>query len=175
MRMSRERIFHLTDLIVKELESNPAVQVKNHDDLRPEIMRALTEESKVLWLTDRQRGQQTGGQKAFSGENPPRGAAISYYLKSAPSGDVKIAIADATGRTLRTIDGTKRAGINRVTWNLTAQGGQGAGGGFAGGRGGRGGGAAVAAGTYIVTLDVGGKQLTKAVTVLEDVWMREER
>jgi photosystem II stability/assembly factor-like uncharacterized protein len=129
----------------------------------------------VLWLTDRQRGQQTGGQKAFSGENPPRGAAISYYLKSAPSGDVKIAIADATGRTLRTIDGTKRAGINRVTWNLTAQGGQGAGGGFAGGRGGRGGGAAVAAGTYIVTLDVGGKQLTKAVTVLEDVWMREER
>jgi hypothetical protein len=47
MRMSRERIFHLTDLIVKELESNPAVQVKNHEDLRPEIMRALTEESKL--------------------------------------------------------------------------------------------------------------------------------
>ena len=47
MRMSRERIFHLTDLIVKELESSPAVQVKNHDELRPEIMRALTEESKL--------------------------------------------------------------------------------------------------------------------------------
>src|SRR5207342_2391539 len=29
----------------------------------------------VLWLTDRQRGQQTGGQKTFAGENPPRGAA----------------------------------------------------------------------------------------------------
>ena len=39
----------------------------------------------VLWLNDRQRGQQTGGQKAFVGENPPRGAAISYYLKSAPA------------------------------------------------------------------------------------------
>jgi hypothetical protein len=47
MRMSRERIFYLTDLIVKELESSPAVQVKNHEDLRPEIMRALTEESKL--------------------------------------------------------------------------------------------------------------------------------
>ena len=47
MRMSRERIFHLTDLIVKELEASPAVQVKNHEDLRPEIMRALTEESKL--------------------------------------------------------------------------------------------------------------------------------
>ena len=52
----------------------------------------------VAWLTDRQRGQQTGGQKAFVGENPPRGAAISYYLKAAPRGDVKITIADATGR-----------------------------------------------------------------------------
>jgi hypothetical protein len=47
MRMSRERIFHLTDLIVKELESSPAVQVKNADELRPEIVRALTEESKL--------------------------------------------------------------------------------------------------------------------------------
>ena len=47
MRMSRERIFYLTDLIVKELSSSPAVQVKNPDELRPEIMRALTEESKL--------------------------------------------------------------------------------------------------------------------------------
>jgi len=47
MRMSRERIFYLTDLIVKELEASPAVQVKNHEDLRPEILRALTEESKL--------------------------------------------------------------------------------------------------------------------------------
>ena len=47
MRMSRERIFHLTDLIMKELESTPAVHVKNAEDLRPEVMRALTEESKL--------------------------------------------------------------------------------------------------------------------------------
>jgi hypothetical protein len=47
MRMSRERIFHLTDLIVKELETSPAVQVKNAEELRPEIVRALTEESKL--------------------------------------------------------------------------------------------------------------------------------
>jgi hypothetical protein len=130
----------------------------------------------VLWLNDRQRGQQTGGQKTFSGENPPRGASIGYYLKAAPSGDVKITIADAGGRTIRTLDGTRRAGINRVLWNLTAQPGQAGqqGGGF-GGFGGRGGGVPVAAGTYIVTLDVGGKKLTKPVTVLEDVWLREER
>jgi hypothetical protein len=52
MRMSRERIFHLTDLVMKELEASPAVQVKNADELRPEIMRALTEESKLEETVD---------------------------------------------------------------------------------------------------------------------------
>ena len=47
MRMSRERIFHLTDLIMKELGASPAVHVKNPEEMRPEIMRALTEESKL--------------------------------------------------------------------------------------------------------------------------------
>ena len=47
MRMSRERIFHLTDLIMKEITTSPAVHVKNPDELRPEILRALTEESKL--------------------------------------------------------------------------------------------------------------------------------
>jgi len=47
MRMSRERIFYLADLIVKELETTPGVQVKTPDDVRPEVIRALTEESKL--------------------------------------------------------------------------------------------------------------------------------
>jgi len=130
----------------------------------------------IAYLPDRQRGQQTGGQKAFVGENPPRGAMISYYLKSAASGDVKITIADATGRTIRTIDGTKEQGINRVNWNLTPQppAGRGQGGGFGGGGGGgRGGVPAVDAGTYIVTLSVNGKTMTKPVSVLQDFWLNE--
>ena len=61
------------------------------------------------------------GRKRSSARTPPRGTMISYYLKSAASGDVKITIADATGRTIRTIDGTKDQGINRVNWNLTPQ------------------------------------------------------
>ena len=47
MRMSRERIFHLTDLILKELGSVEGVQVRAPDELRTEILRALTEESKL--------------------------------------------------------------------------------------------------------------------------------
>jgi hypothetical protein len=47
MRMSRERIFHLADLIVKELGITPGVTIKAPDDLRPEVVRMLTEESKL--------------------------------------------------------------------------------------------------------------------------------
>jgi hypothetical protein len=47
MRMSRERIFHLADLILKELGNTAGVNIKMPDDLRPEVMRALTEESKL--------------------------------------------------------------------------------------------------------------------------------
>jgi photosystem II stability/assembly factor-like uncharacterized protein len=56
-----------------------------------------------------------------AGQNPPYGAAISYYLKSAPSGDVRIRIADANGQTIRTLTGTKNVGFNRVTWNLEGE------------------------------------------------------
>jgi hypothetical protein len=52
MRMSRERIFHLADLIVKELGTTVGVNVKAPDDLRPEVIRALTEESKLAESID---------------------------------------------------------------------------------------------------------------------------
>jgi hypothetical protein len=47
MRMSRERLFHLADLIVKELGAVPGVHVKAPEDLRTEVMRALSEEAKL--------------------------------------------------------------------------------------------------------------------------------
>ena len=47
MRMSRERIFHLADLIMKELGTLPGVHVKAPDEMRPEIIRVLTDESKL--------------------------------------------------------------------------------------------------------------------------------
>jgi photosystem II stability/assembly factor-like uncharacterized protein len=57
-----------------------------------------------------------------TGHNPPYGADINFYLKSAQKeGDVKLSILDASGKTVRTID-TKdlhtSPGINRVWWDL---------------------------------------------------------
>ncbi len=56
-----------------------------------------------------------------AGQNPPYGAAINYYLKAVPSGEVKVVIQDAKGQTLRTLTGTKSVGINRVTWDLRGE------------------------------------------------------
>lgn len=56
-----------------------------------------------------------------AGQNPPYGASINYWLASEPEGDVKIRIATADGETLRTLEGTKQAGINRVWWNLRGE------------------------------------------------------
>src|SRR5438445_10813639 len=53
-----------------------------------------------------------------AGQNPPYGATINYWLKSAPTGDVTLTMQDAGGKTIRTLKGTKNAGLNRVWWDL---------------------------------------------------------
>ena len=136
------------------------------------------------WLNDVRLSRYTGGAKLFRGANPPPGTAISYYLKSAPSTDVKITISDYSGKVIRNITGTKDVGLNRVQWNMRADppprpanlpAGFGGGGGGGGG-GGFGGlftqGALVEPGTYSVKLSVGGKDFTTKVVVEADPGMQ---
>ena len=52
MRMSRERLFHLTDLILKQLGTTHGVNIKAPDELRTEVLRALTEEAKLAESID---------------------------------------------------------------------------------------------------------------------------
>jgi photosystem II stability/assembly factor-like uncharacterized protein len=128
----------------------------------------------TAWLTDIQRADGLGAAKHFRGQNPAGGTAISYYLKTAPDGEVKITISDVNGRVVRELDGTKDVGINRVQWNLAPTPPAGRGAAVGAGRGGRGRGTAfivpnsVDPGPYIVKLSVGGKELMKTVTVAAD-------
>jgi hypothetical protein len=137
----------------------------------------------TVWLTDTTKVVTVGGQKNFRGENPARGTAISYYLKTAPA-DLKIEISDYTGKVVRTINGcagtltlncaTKNAGVNRVQWNLSpdpaAGAGGGRGGGGGGGGGGRGGfGIGVEPGAYLVKLTVGTNVMTTKAVIQADV------
>ena len=108
--------------------------------------------------------------------NPPFGALLSYYLRQevpaaegAASPHVVLQIADASGKMVRQLEVSSKAGLHRVSWDLRTSGAQpvqlesvpgsngpdsqaAARGGRGGGRGGRGGGAMVPPGTYTVTL-----------------------
>jgi photosystem II stability/assembly factor-like uncharacterized protein len=136
------------------------------------------------------------GNKEWTGENPPLGAILSFYVKSA--GPATLAITKSNGDVVRTITTAASAGVNRVVWDLrydNAPGGApagrgGGGGGRGGGRGGgadagaqagaaagggggggfgRGGGSPYALpGDYTVTLKAAGQTLTRPVKVAMD-------
>jgi hypothetical protein len=90
----------------------------------------------VLWSRDGNLGQ-----KKWTGENPPAGALITYFLKTQPSGEVNITITDKDGRNVRRMRRVSDdAGLNRVAWDLRTDAPAGGG----GGRGGRGGGGGAA-------------------------------
>jgi photosystem II stability/assembly factor-like uncharacterized protein len=57
-------------------------------------------------------------EKRFITPNPDPGVAISYYLKSSPSDDVKLVILDKSGAIVRELTAKKDQGINRVQWDL---------------------------------------------------------
>jgi len=115
----------------------------------------------VSWKRNMLRSRAVTGNKNWSGENAPPGTAIQYYLADA-AGEVGLQITDAiTGEVVRDLEATGAAGLNRAQWNLRAnpqnenqnQG------------------PAVEPGTYRVTLQANGMELSALVEVLEDVWM----
>ena len=112
----------------------------------------------IAYGTDTQKGISVEGARNFRGQNPARGTAISYFLKTPAAADVKITISDITGREIRSMDGPKGAGLHRVQWNLSA--------GAPGGRGRQGGARgqqqAGAPGAPGVAAGTGGQQQTAA-------------
>jgi hypothetical protein len=144
----------------------------------------------IAYQNDFHYDEYVGGNKQFEGENAPRGTALQFYLKSNATGDAKLSVLDLAGKALCETTVAATAGIHRVQWSLAtplanAGGGRGGRGGAAGGaaagscsggggggRGGAGGGAAP--GTYTVKLNVGGRDHTKTVQVLEDRWAHEK-
>ncbi|MFQ5742379.1 MAG: WD40/YVTN/BNR-like repeat-containing protein [Acidobacteriota bacterium] len=118
------------------------------------------------------------GNNIFYGQNPPDGAIIDYWLGAEVSADeISIAIVDASGAQVATVEPTRKRGINRVVWDLRhaslsppagrqeGQGGFG-GGGFAGN--GRLRGPYVVPGRYTVRLTVDGSSTEQPLEVRED-------
>ncbi len=97
------------------------------DDITP--LRALTAEvldapvyilpSRAAIIKSPALVQEFPGDAEFSGDNPPEGAAITYYLKKRHIfGDLKVEILDPSGELVQTLPTTKRRGINRIYWGM---------------------------------------------------------
>jgi photosystem II stability/assembly factor-like uncharacterized protein len=63
-------------------------------------------------------GQFWFGHGEFFAPNPPAGAVVTYTLPSAKAAGVPIVISDASGKTIRTLRGPAKAGLNRACWDL---------------------------------------------------------
>lgn len=64
-------------------------------------------------------GQAFPNTGSYVGPNPAEQVKIQYYLKDRiNTGDVKVDILDEKGQVLLTIPGTKRKGINTVSWDM---------------------------------------------------------
>jgi photosystem II stability/assembly factor-like uncharacterized protein len=118
----------------------------------------------VLWKDDIRRERSVTGDKNWTGENAPPGTAIQYYLAADASAEVTIQIVDPiTGDVVRDLEGTGRAGLNRVQWDLrsnpedpddNA-------------------GPEVWPGVFRVTLRAAGMERSALLEVLEDLWLPE--
>jgi hypothetical protein len=98
-------------------------------------------------------------------QNEPNGLTFNYYLREAPREKVTLTVADASGKTIRTLNGTAKAGINSIVWDLSdadrpAVGGFRPPGGEI---------RTMAAGEYLVTLRIGEKQLTQKARILATI------
>jgi len=100
--------------------------------------------------------------------NEPNGITFVYYLKEQAREKVTLTVADANGKTIRTLDGAAKAGLNRVVWSLSEGPRQFGGGSRPLGPAGPAGPAqiATAPGEYTVTLQAGGKQFAQKARVL---------
>jgi photosystem II stability/assembly factor-like uncharacterized protein len=59
------------------------------------------------------------GHSAYFGDNPPGGAAITYYLKKRHIfGTLKLEILDSKGNVVKTLPTSKSRGVNRVYWGM---------------------------------------------------------
>jgi hypothetical protein len=128
------------------------------DDAAP--LRALTEDGAKndALLVSTTRGRQWQifasspmyGVGGYAAANPEFDATITYYVRDGGSGTATIAISDAQGNAVRTLQGPVARGLNRVTWDMRAASAFADGVVAAGGRGGgRGGGVNAAAGPLV--------------------------
>jgi photosystem II stability/assembly factor-like uncharacterized protein len=159
----------VTDLLIHPRESDlvvgtygRAIWITNVAMLREVNEAMLSEDVHFFSVQPRSRRQEGAlgnfrllGDRHLVTPNEPNGLTLTYYLKEQPKEKVTLTVVGPEGRTVRTLEGTNKAGINRVALQL-------GGFGFQQGSDTR----EIPPGEYDVTLQVGDKKLTQKARVL---------
>jgi hypothetical protein len=125
-------------------------------------------EPRIQWTLRRSALGDVEGDRVFNAPNEPAGAAIVYYLKSAAAEKARISVSTPGGEPVAKLDGPAAAGLNRVVWDMrrTAVSGPPAGPQSAASPPRFSGGRLVPPGEYVVTLEAGGRTLTRRARLL---------
>ena len=165
----------VTDLLIHPRENDLVVATFGRSlwitDISPlqEITEATLAEDVHVFEVEPRTQRTTGGignygllgDSHLSTPNGPNAVTINYYLKAKAAGPVKITIADPYGQVVGELAGKGEAGLNSVLWFMRVQRPGQRQEGFEGYGGGR----LVDPGEYVVTLDAGGKKLTKKAVI----------
>ncbi len=88
------------------------------------------------------------GDRHLTTPNEPNALTIAYWLREQRERKVAVTVADASGKVLRTLDGTSRQGLNTVRWNMRGSAGT-----------------MAPPGGYTVTVEMDGKKLVTTATI----------
>jgi photosystem II stability/assembly factor-like uncharacterized protein len=92
-------------------------------DLTPKITSAEAHLFEVKPATAfRRRNLHNLGIKSYTGQNPPYGASLWFYLRQAPPATPIVTISDANGTKVAQLKGAREAGLQRLNWNLNEAG-----------------------------------------------------
>ena len=97
------------------LDNISALEALTPDAMRSEAFLVPPARARLLAIYNPQAWYGAG---QYFAPNPDFSAAIDYYLREASTDAVGVTIADTRGAIVRALQGTSRAGLNRVSWDM---------------------------------------------------------
>ena len=97
------------------LDNISALEALTPDAIRSDAFLVSPARARLLSIYNPQAWYGAG---QYFAPNPDFGAAVDYYLRAASSNAITVSIADSGGAVMRTLNGTGRPGLNRVSWDM---------------------------------------------------------
>ena len=97
------------------LDNISALEALTPDAMRSDAFLVPPARARLLAIYNPQAWYGAG---QYFAPNPDFGAVIDYYLRTGSTDGVSVTVADARGAVVRVMNGTGRAGLNRVSWDL---------------------------------------------------------